>query len=262
MRPDYGKLAELFPAGRPDVVVRPCGDGPIEVDWIDLLGWGVAPVPGERGCWAAYDPPSWRLTAVSLLSAEDTCQVHGVGGVAITVASYEPATGWQHPAGRMWARLTEADREWLAVYLPSSDPGQLVTFLDDGFDQDWGRWPRRAACDGWVKLVDDDLVRQHPDGLESGFYAGVEPVEIVIAGANHRCLRVIGVEDPKPVDGVITEHFVNAEGRQVYQRHWRSGREQTPGEPTLRFEGLEYVPWYDCLGARGWPAARAWVEGL
>ncbi len=97
---------------------------------------------------------------------------------------------------------------------------------------------------------------RRPD--RGSFYTGFDAVDITIGCATDRRLRVIGIEDPWTLGGVVTEHFTKAGGRQVYQCSWRTGRESVDGEPTLRLAGLGSVPWYDCLPASGRSAARAW----
>ena len=157
--------AELgpFPKVRPDIVVERLGVKASPVDMRELTWWFVIPDLDDEVRWAEYQPTrmgtEWRLTRSTAMRTARPAVIHDRDCVEIEVGeeSY-PVDGLLDPprAGRhtkVWGLLSETDVEWVAVEQTASDgTRRLDTFLDDGFEQDWGACARRIeAGDGWSR---------------------------------------------------------------------------------------------------------------
>ncbi len=252
MRHEAGQLAQPFPLLRPEVIVTDLALQPPAVDYRGLVGWEIAPELGAEALWANYERDG-RLTEVCELYVLGEAAVHGEEGVEIGVETWEPECGWYGKHERMFARLTEDSKEWLAIWWDRHPRHQrrLTTFLDEGFDDAWGRWPRRIADDGWLQPDGEGGWRQAaPEGVEPTYYTGRGAAEVRCGERRFTCLRGIGIEDPVGENAVLTEHFYTFAGDSVYLRHWRAELPDSPPGERLRLDGRAYVVWYHTLSGR------------
>ena len=261
---DHSSLSRLFPARGPEIEIAPLDVEPFPVDCRELWSWFVVPQLGERAVWATYDAPSWGLTGVTELHAARPARVHDVKGVEIEVAEWEPdgSRDWT-----MYGRVTDVFVEWLATV--TSDGGERVvyTFLEEGFDHDWGRMGRRIEDKGRFRAVSADSYRWEP-GAETEMGAGV--YEVRIGERRFTCLRALDVNtDPEgelgEENGILFEAFLTEQGRTVLGRRYNARRwgtlkdgkhayrsratwdEELPESRRVSINGVTFVHWHDCL---------------
>ena len=147
------RKSQPFPRRRPEITITTSRAKSFAVDCRELCF--VVPKVGETALWATYDPPKWTLTDVSNMWAVRPCVVHGIEGVEIEQHDWEPRTGWQVNVFRTYGRLTKDTAQWLATMHVRDGKQVLYTFLDEGFDADWGEMPRRWADRGCLVLKKD-----------------------------------------------------------------------------------------------------------
>jgi len=146
-----GSKAQSFPVRRPSIVITPSRAKPFAIDCRELPSFGIIPEVGQRASLAWYDPPQWKITNVTEMHAVRAALVHDVEGVEIQTNEWEPETGWR-PDRTMYGRLTDKTAQWLAMdYRLEDDTRRLYTFLDEGFERDWGEFLRR--CEDTGRLI-------------------------------------------------------------------------------------------------------------
>jgi hypothetical protein len=128
----------------------------------------------------------------------------------------------------------------------------LSTFLDKGFEQNWGKGERR-------RLYDDGRYQRQPDGshrMTNGQGLGAGVYDVTIGEKSFCCLRVLDVNQTPSEYDEISEAFVERGGRTVLYRQYR-GRlcgvgkvdwaETYPDNARLVISGCVYVH-CDCTG--------------
>ena len=256
-----------LPARRPEIVSTRSRAKPFAVDCREVPGWFCIPKVGERAIWTTYDPPDWRITSVTEMTVLRPAEVHETDGVEIDVKDIdlEPKKGWVRTEWQMFARLTEKTVDWLATSHVVEGKRRLYTFLDDEFDYDWGRRPRRLADTGRLVRKKDGSYRlrgRRSKGVWDAVGAGVFRVRI--GRKTFTCLRAldIGVEEVSEEKGIFLESFVTRAGRSVLKRRyngrmWRIRKggpygerpwdERFPDHQRIVINGATFVHWYDCL---------------
>jgi hypothetical protein len=250
---------------RPDIRITPSRAKPFAVDCRELRWWSIVPEVGFRGATAWYDPPDWNLTSVQETHALRTACVHEVDCVEIEVVERQvSASPTRGPAEwLMYGRLTEQKAQWLATLRLTEDRRVLYTFLDDGFDVDWGEDVRRIEdCGCYVRQADGEFAlrkRRHPSSV-APIGAGVFRVRI--GERSFTCLRVLDVGDGPDEGGMLVEAYLDRSGRTVlFRRHngrlWAVGGgggydgppwdERFPDHQRTVIDGATYVYWYDHL---------------
>lgn len=252
----------LFPRERPPISVSPLDEAPFPVDCAELRWWFVRPVVGEERRWAIYDYDSqqgcWLRGGVTSLRVTAPAEIHGVEGVEIEVRE-EPAQDGDDGIRTMYGRLTDDVVGWLAVLHETGGKRVLTTFLDEGFEEDWGtQTPRRIEVSSSLVVEPrkpDGCVfsrrADQPDSSVVGVWA------VTVGERAFRCLRVIDV-GPVSEEEVLIEAFVDERGRTVLARRyngrlWAQSRYKTPWDERLPdalrivIDGVTFVHWYDCL---------------
>lgn len=278
-----------FPLLRPEIRIEPSAEKPFRVDFRELAWWFSVPVVGDEVRWADYEYPvaidaPWKLCSTVSSVARGPAVIHGRKCVEIEctercfdterctehcfdnaglIRSSTPrSTRRQKP--RIWGCLAEGSVEFVAVETESPDgTRELSTFLDEGFDDDWGPAIPRA-------LEDCGHLRQLADGSFSG---GSDRDSIVAAGVfevhvddrSFTCLRVFETDPGATETDDLIEAYVTREGRTLLlRRHngnrwgkrdappqdWGTGltwTEDLPGAGRVVVDGVTYVHWYDCL---------------
>ena len=268
-----------FPAVRPAIRIEPSDEKPFRVDFGELAWWFSGPVVGDEVRWADYEcavanDGRWKLCSTVSSVASHPAMVHGRPCVEIetTERVFDPgglirsttprSTRNRNP--RIWGCLTDDDVEFVAVETESLDgTREMATFLDEGFDDDWGpAIPRSLEDRGHLRQLADGSFSGAPDRppmVASGVF------EVHIDERSFTCLRVFEV-DPgaTETDGLI-EAYVTRGGRTLLLRRYNGNRwgkrdtppqnwgtertwtEDLPDAPHLVVDGVTYVHWYDCL---------------
>lgn len=229
----------LFPHERPPVSVTPLDEAAFPVDCPELRWWFLRPAVGEEKRWAIYEYDAgqgrWLRGSVTHMRVTAPAEIHGVEGVEIEVLE-EPGEEGASRIVAMYARLTGDAVGWLAVMREDGGKRVLTTFLDEGFEEDWGGLvPRRIG----------------PETAAGAW-------EVTVGERSFRCLRVIDVGRPPSETDVLIEAFLDERGRTVLARRyngrdWARERHETPWDQRLphaqrlQIDGATFVHWYDCV---------------
>ena len=174
-----------FPEFRPAIRIEPSGEKPFRVDFTELVWWSSVPVVGDRVRLAHYEPlvandGPWRLSCTVSSVARHPAVIHKrrcveiectdryfdhAGFIYMTPASKKGRTS------RFWGCLTEDGVEFVAVESVSPDgTRELWTFLDEGFDDDWGQANPRSLEDcGYLRqLADGSFFERAEQTADSG----------------------------------------------------------------------------------------------
>jgi hypothetical protein len=217
---------------------------------------------------AWYDPPDWRLTSVSYMHVAREAEIHAMDGVEIEMLDWEASNPAWRTSYTHYARLTEENVQWLATRHVRNGKTILYTFLDDGFDADWGESSRRFEDTGRLAANDDGsytLVRPPGKALHDVFGAGM--FRVGIGRRRFTCLRVIELiakaRTRRSLEReILSECYYTRRGRLVLFRRcngrlWAAkGKgscagppwdERFPDNARLVINGAVFVHWYDCL---------------
>ena len=256
-----------FPTVRSDIVVERLATKASPIDMRELTWWFVVPALGDEVRWAEYQPTGvgmeWRLTRSTVMRTARPAVIHDRDCVEIEVdeASY-PVDGLlvPPPAGchtKVWGRLTETEVEWVAVERASNDGTRVLdTFLDDGFEQDWGACPRRIEAGEWLVAAADGSFGRRP-GVPAVFADGVYTVHV--GEGAFTCTWVVEMEKDASELDVVVVAYVDANGRTLLFRRY-DGSRRVPGESQRRedllphadrlvIDGMTFVHSYDYIAA-------------
>ena len=265
--PKLGSKAQPFPRTRPEITITPSRARPFVVQSRLLPGFGIPLEVGATTWMAWYDGPDWRLTSVSYEHVVRPAEVHGLDGVEIEMLDWDAAEpGWR-PYYTHFARLTDQAVQWLASSHVRNGKRILYTFLDEGFEGDWGESGRRLEDTGRFVANDDGtytLTQPPAETVHDVFGAGIFRVRI--GGQGFTCLRVIDVRTS--ADKGVLEREILSECyytrsdelilfRRYNGRQWATqGKSAYAGPPwdkrlpdnaRLVINGAVFVHWYDCL---------------
>ena len=266
--PRVGSAAQPFPRTRPRIDVQPSRAKPFVVDGRVMPGWGVLMKEGATAWMSWYDPPDWKLANVSHMHVVRPAEIHGLEGLEIEMLDWEPPDHRWRPHYTHFARLTAESFEWLAISQVRDGKRVLHTFLDDGFEADWGEHARRLEDKGRLVAGGDGtytLKQPRADGSSAVVGAGV--FRVTIASRRFTCLRVLDIDVSQASKvalerGILSESFYTKRGdlilfRRYNGRLWKV-RKRSPyaGESwdkrftenaRLIINGAMFVHWYDCL---------------
>jgi hypothetical protein len=248
-----GRIVHPFPQTRPDVEIAESEEPIGGVDCVELRWWFGIPRPGDRTMRASYDAEALELVRVTDMEAAGTATVHGVDCVEVRVREWSAESGRKINGLVFYARVEEAEESrWVAVAPEKGGKGELFTFLDEGFEYQWG-----ASANPVRRLYDDGRYRPRPDGsyeTTNGAGLGAGTYDVTIGGKTFRCLRVLEPDLSEPGGGELTEAYVERGGRTVFHRRYdgrfyRGGDllQQYPENPRITIDGNVYVQ-CDCTG--------------
>ena len=248
-QPRRSRKRSPFPRRLPEITIKPSRGKPFAVACRELLWWFAVPEAGDRTLWAAYDPPDWTLTSVTHMRVTRPAVVDGAEGVEIEITDVGFKADSESPIRTIYGRLTPKTSQYLAVVSIEGGKVRLRTFLEEGFERDWGEEPRLFADRGYFVARADGTfqrTRHDPQAIAAGvFRVGV---------ADHRftCLRVFHL-DGAPADphATLIEAYLTKAGRTVLQRHYcqksRGKGHVSQARPPVVIDGVRFGPWYDCL---------------
>ncbi len=256
--------AQPFPRVRPEIAITPSRAKPFAVDCRELRWWPGVPEFGERAFLAFYDPPGWMLHNVMRSHTVRPARVHEMDCVEIETDDWEPETGWMLGKWTSFVRLTDDMQEWLATSRLVDGRRVLHTFLDDGFDEDLGKQPRRQEDRGrFLRQGDGSYKQRSSRRHRSAEAVGAGVFRVQIGERKFTCLRVLDVEGWLSDKGIPVEWYLTRAGRTVLCRRY-NGRlwglhegssfagppwdERFPDNNRIVIDGVTYAHWYDCLG--------------
>ncbi len=258
-----GAKAQPFPLRRPEISIKPSRARSFTVDYREVFGWFAVPEVGDRTMWCIYDPPDWRLTSVTDTRSVRPAQVHGLECVEMELDDWNPNEGWKLRTWMMFARLGRERGQYVANMRVVDGKRRLYTFLDEGFDEDWGDWPRKLQDTGRLASRPDGSYRvkaARGPGPDQTLAAGIFRVKV--GDRSFTCLRGLGfAREPSEWD-TLYEFYVTRRGRTILGRRY-NGRlwhtkpgdawadkpwdERFPDHNRIVINGVTYVHWYDCL---------------
>lgn len=270
MNTDSRAVLGPFPTVRPDIVAERLDVRASPIDMRELTWWFVVPALDDEVRWAEYQPTGagtqWRLTRSTVMHTARHAVIHDRDCVEIEVdeASF-PVEGLlvPPPAGchtKVWGRLTETEVEWVAVERAASDGTRVLdTFLDEGFEQDWGACPRRIEAGEWLVAAADGSFGRRP-GVPAVFADGVYTVHV--GDRAFTCTRVVEMEKDASELDVVVVAYVDANGRTLLFRRYDGSRRVPGGESQRRenllpdvdrlvIDGMTFVHSYDYIAAAG-----------
>jgi hypothetical protein len=269
-RPQTGSAEQPFPLTRPEMVLTPSDAAPFAVDDRRMPGFGIAPTVGAASWMSWYDPPEWRLTCASYMEVAGPAVVHGIECVEVQGLDWEAGEARWRNGFVHFVRLTDEAFEWLACSSVLRGKRVLRTFLDDGFDRDWGSVPRRIEDTGRLVGADDGTytLEASPGDLNQ-IRIGAGVFNVRVGDSEFECLRAIQMESvsaPKGAAllerGILVESFHTRAGeialwRRYNGRRWNVEKrapcggtpwdERLPDAARLVVNGALFVHWYDCL---------------
>ncbi len=257
--------------------IKPSRARPFAVDCRELRWWFAVPELGATASAAWYDPPDWELSSFMTSRTMRAASVHDLDCVEIEVDEWPVAkSSGRGPAQWvMFGRVTDEAVQWLATMRIAEGKRDLYTFLDEGFDEDWGEAPRKLEDRGvYVPQRDGSLKRRRRRATPEATGAGV--FRVSVGGSASTCLRVLDVGDAPSETGTLVEAYVNRKGRTVLFRRyngrlWAVGKgagydgppwdERLPDHQRIVIDGATFVHWYDCVTDAALPAPSADVGG-
>jgi hypothetical protein len=266
--PEIGSNPQPFPVTRPEVVVTPSPARAFAVRSRLLPGFGVPLEPGKSAWMGWYDPPEWKLTSVSHMLVSREAEVHGVNGLEIEMLEWESAEPVWKAGHTHYARLTDSTVQWLATSNVRKGKRVLYTFLDEGFEADWGESPRLFEETSRLTLSDDGTYRlQAPPAEGTGGAIGAGMFRVRVGSREFICLRVIDLRashrEPDRLErDILCEcYYTESDQLVLFRRYngrlWaiesggRQGRrpwdERFPDHSRIVINGAVFVHWYDCL---------------
>lgn len=261
-RRKQGSKRQPFPRRRPKIAISPSKARSFAVDIRQLPWWNVAPVLGQRALSAFYDPPGWTLTSVDDMRVVRPARIHDLDGVEIEKHEWEPDTGWQLDTWRIFGRLTDSAVQWLATLHVRDRKQVLYTFLDEGFDEDFGQMPRRLEDRGRFVLQADGTYKQKrtrraqaPGATGAGIW------RVRVGRRAFTCLRVLETGNGRlSAKGILYEAYLTRRGLTVLGRRYngrlwavpsrwtdRPWDEKFPDHNRIVIDGCVFVHWYDVL---------------
>jgi hypothetical protein len=254
-----------FPATRPEIALERLPDTPEPLALEELPWWFAVPRPGCAGAWGTYDAPDWLVTSATSLHAARPAEVHGEACVEVAFVDADLDTDWAPRRGALYGRLTESRVEYLATAFEHGDKLVLRTFLDDGFDVDWGRFPRLVTSVAAFGRESELDLRLAPGvAAEGKVPLGDGLWRVRVGEREFECMRLLDVDPGSGTRGTLMEGYVDRNGRTVLCRRyngtdwrrpsdpppdWRPWDLRLPSAARLQVDGVTYVHWYDCLSA-------------
>ena len=247
------------------------------VDCEEMMGWFIVPKIGEKLVWGIYDLPSRKLDVSYEMAVTGPASVHGLEGVSITAKVIQPraavpesdpvrdavdaSTGGQEE-WRFIAQEKDGYTRFLSAEHIEGEERVLTTFLDgEAFMDNWGFGDDN--CGMPVHLEPRGLIQRNGAVLatqeEKAFADVAGRCDVTLDGVLHEtvCVMDFGMY----VEGIISEQYLNREGRTVLWRRfnrddWAMNRygkrwsELLPENEQITVNGQRYVHWYDCICIR------------
>ena len=228
------KHIEGLPQIRPDISISKSKSDPFPIDLQEMSWWFVVPRIGDSACWATYtavdEGKSYCLKSVHSLHAKREAEIHGRECVEIEIDEQEHSSdrsfvsfGEGDRSLRIWGSLTDTEVQWIAIESERSDGKRLLyTFLDEGWDQDFGVCNRVVPIQSLPDEKKDPTPSTQPK-LPRLF--GDKVYELRIGDAKAiECMRVFDLESEPTDSDVMIEAYVNRAGRTVLARRYNGNR--------------------------------------
>lgn len=255
---------DFMPEKIPEYTIAPSDKKPFPVKWEEVMGWFIVPKSGEKIKWAMYDFPEAKRTEQCVMEVVGKAQVHGIEGVEITSAEYDPmncnsAGGQTKVERRFVAQLTDTHCRLLAESHTENGVKKYFTFLDGSdFLDNWGFGEEN--CGNRIDIAPKgDIIRKGNiiTAAEKEFLLDVTGrFTVTIGGKEYDTVCV--TDCYTYIEGAMSEQYIDKNGRTVlwrrfnrddwaFDRYGKKWTEMLPQNEKLSVNGNTYVHWYDCI---------------
>ena len=191
----------------------------------------IIPRLGNVNAEATYRYPELKLTLVSTCRVQKEARIHGVSGVKICRDTYNVRSDRLYRNEGVWfTQLTdEYIRNLASLNFDSEDddgyPTEIYTFLEEDYD---------ICVNGNDRVHGKPiLVKENPPIItEDGIYADIPNIlytmgvhEVSLGARIFECIKLL---HPQPGSGIVTENYVDRNGRLVLMR-WYECEESIDG---------------------------------
>jgi hypothetical protein len=154
-----GVQSHPFPPTRPDIRIVESSQKIDQIDCLELRWWFAVPQLGDHTMWASYEADTLELASVTDMVAMVPARIHRVDCVEIQVNEWSGREDWPigFAPGFVYGKIEQEETKWIAVIAKKGDAKVFSTFVDEGFEENWGRSDRR-------KLYDDGRYQLQSDG--------------------------------------------------------------------------------------------------
>lgn len=225
---------ESLPENRPRISIFKSKSEPFKVDLQEMAWWFIVPKIGDSVRWATYEATeggqAFGLKSVHSMFAKCAAEIHGRDCVEIEINEQEPKSSrsfvsfpQRDKSLRIWGSLTDTEVHWIAHESGQSNGKRvLYTFLDKGWEQDFGVCERSIVSRSFLTEPNDQSLNLPPDlprlFTDQVFCVSVDeenPVE---------CMRVFELESEPTDSDVLIEAYVSRTGRTVLARRYNGNR--------------------------------------
>ena len=205
---------------------------------------------------------------MSYMAVAREAEVHGEEGCEIEMLEWGPSESAWKPGYTHYARLAENTVQWLATAHLRKGKRILSTFLDEGFEADWGESSRLLEDSGRLPRNDDgtySLQVRPAGGAQDTIGSGLFRVRV--GNREFICLRVVYLyaksrEANQLERDILAECFYTESDQLVLFRRYngrlwatessgtkdrRPWDERFPSSLRVVINGAVFVHWYDCL---------------
>ena len=224
----------------------------------------IIPRLGNRNSEGTYRYPSGKLTLVSTCYVPKEARIHGVSGVKICRDTYNVKADKLYRNEGVWfTQLTDEyirnlatvcfDTEW-----SDDDPTEIFTFLEEDYD---------ICVNGNDRIHGKPiLVKENPPAItEEGIFVDIPNIRYTMGvhevTVGQRKFETIKILYPQTMSGIVTENYVDRNGRLVLMRWYEceksiDGNDNYPPEQKeklksgdrIRVNGTDYILVEDRIG--------------
>ena len=255
---------KFMPEFMPDYQIKEVDGEPFAVCWEEVMGWFIVPKLGEKLSWAMYDFPKRNRTEQCDIEVIGRAEVHGIDGVEIESAEYDPMEcnrieGADVAKRRFVAQLTDTHCRYLAESHVEDGVKKLYTFLDgDEFLQNWGFG--KDNCGNETHIAPKGMIQKRGSVVTTAKQPFMLDVvgryDVQIKGKTFDTICVIDAGAYQ--EGVVSEQYLDRNGRTILwrrfnrddwmqRRYKRKWTELLPENERITVDGETYVHWYDCI---------------
>ena len=259
----------MFPDAEPPIEVARAEQRAGHVQFREGGGFFVPLTVGGEAIVSWYDWPERTLTATSCVRVVGKARVAGHDCLRVRMPDFDPDRRWIYDHEWYWA-VRDCKVHFVAKsnFEPGADHPRLMTCEDRDWDEGRTGQP--------IELGLKSRIHWDSDGVGTGprfprTLAGGGLWTVCVGDTRFECLRALWLGYGGPRKGrapselaasyrVLAEYYIDMDGRTVlFRRHngpaWKPegssvGSLRDRGCPGLKYNGVEFRLWYDCIPLR------------